>query len=70
MEFLAQAHTSVERFSENFGHKAEICLIFSLECTDFNNVIFEKIAWAPSEVAEVEWQSMFKFHRNQKQQKF
>ena len=26
---------------------------FSLECTDFKNVIFEKIHWAPSEVAEV-----------------
>ena len=25
----------------------------SLECTDFKNVIFEKIPWAPSEVAEV-----------------
>ena len=26
---------------------------FLLECTDFKNVIFEKIHWAPSEVAEV-----------------
>ena len=26
---------------------------FSLERTDFKNVIFEKIPWAPSEVAEV-----------------
>ena len=26
---------------------------FSLECTDFKNVIFEKIPWAHSEDAEV-----------------
>ena len=25
----------------------------NLECTDFKNVIFEKIPWAPSEDAEV-----------------
>ena len=37
---------------------------FSLECTDFKNVIFEKIPWAPSEFAKVEWRSMFKFHEN------
>ena len=28
-------------------------LSFSLERTDFKNVIFEKIPWAPSDVAEV-----------------
>ena len=28
-------------------------LSFSLECFDFKNVTFEKISWAPSEVAEV-----------------
>ena len=38
------AHPSfVDRFSENFDKKAETCLIFSLECTDFKNVIFEEI---------------------------
>ena len=31
---------------------------FSLECTDFKNVIFLKIPWAPSEIAEVEWRAM------------
>ena len=36
----------------------------------FQNVIFEKIPWAPSEVAKVKWWPMLKFHRNQKGQKF
>ena len=37
---------------------------FSLECTDFKNVIFKKIHWAPSEVAEV---AEVKQPRNSKQ---
>ena len=40
---------------------------FSLERTDFKNVIFEKIPWAHSEVAEV---AEVKRPRNSKQQKF
>ena len=40
---------------------------FLLECTDFKNVIFEKIPWAPSEVAEV---AEVKQPRNPKRRKF
>ena len=40
---------------------------FSAWCTDFKNVIFEKIHWAPSEVAEV---AEVKRPRNPKRQKF
>ena len=51
---MVLGHTSsVERFGENFDHKVVTYLIFSLERTDFKNVVFEKIPWAPSEVAEV-----------------
>ena len=39
----------------------------SLECTDFKNIIFEKIPWAPSKVAEV---AEVKQPRNTKRQKF
>ena len=38
---------------KNFTRKQRHALSFSLECTDFKNVIFEKIPWAPSEDAEV-----------------
>ena len=41
-----------------------------LQHTDFRNVVFEKNPPAPSEVAEVERRSKFKFHRNQKLWKF
>ena len=58
-------HTSsVERFSENFDYKASF---LSLECTDFKNIIVEKIPWAPSEVAEV---AEVKRPQNPKRQKF
>jgi hypothetical protein len=40
---------------------------FSLECTDFKNVIFEKIPWAHSEDAEV---AEVKRPRNPKRRKF
>jgi hypothetical protein len=40
---------------------------FYLEDTDFKNVIFEKIPWAPSEVAKV---AEVKQPRNTKRQKF
>jgi hypothetical protein len=40
---------------------------FSAWCTDFKNVIFEKIPWAPSEVAK---SSEVKQPRNPKPQKF
>ena len=40
---------------------------FSTWCTDFKNVIFEKIHWAPSEVAEV---AEVKRPRNPKRRKF
>ena len=40
----SNAHTSsVERFSENFNQEVVTYFIFSLERTDFKNVIFEKI---------------------------
>ena len=44
----------MKRFSENFDHEAVTYLIFFLlERTDFKNVIFGKIHWAPSEILEV-----------------
>ena len=45
--------SSVERFSEILMRKPRNASFFSLECTDFKNVIFEKIPWTPSEDAEV-----------------
>ena len=35
------------------SRKLRHALSFSLECTDFKNIIFEKIHWAHSEDAEV-----------------
>ena len=56
----------MERFSENFDQEAVTYLIFLLEHTDFKNVTFEKIPWAPFEVAEV---AEVKRPRNPKQMK-
>ena len=42
-----------QTFTRPVDQKAVTHLIFSLERTDFENVIFEKIPWAPSEVAKV-----------------
>ena len=59
-------HTSsVGRFSENVDDKVvTYTSSFSFERTDFKNLIFEKIHWAPSEVAEV---AEVKRSRNSKQ---
>ena len=46
----------VKILTRKLGHTST----FSLERTDLKNVIFEKIPWAPSEVAEVKGGRMVK----------
>ena len=50
---LVRHTSSVERFSENPRIKLWHTSSFLLELTDFENVIFEKNHWAPTEDAEV-----------------
>ena len=49
----------MKRFSENFDHEA-----FLLERSDFKNVIFEKIPWAPSEV-DLETQNIKNYKKDE-----
>ena len=53
--FVLRGHQEVAKNLKfkSLSTKSSYSSFFSPWCTDFKNVIFEKIHWAPSEVAEV-----------------